>query len=50
MISRVKRAISLGANIVKRLDLLFRKRVFPNRNQAIEQAVEEKPERMDRTR
>ena len=48
--TRAKVAISLDANILNRLDLLVKSRVFPNRSQAIQEAVEEKISRLDRVR
>lgn len=46
----VKVAISLQDNLLRRVDSLVRKRVFPNRSKAIQEAVREKLERFDRTR
>jgi Arc/MetJ-type ribon-helix-helix transcriptional regulator len=40
----------LDENTLSRLDRLVRSAVFPNRSQAIEEAVEEKLERMERSR
>jgi metal-responsive CopG/Arc/MetJ family transcriptional regulator len=48
--ARSKVAISLDENTLSRLDRLVRSAVFPNRSQAIEEAVEEKLERMERSR
>lgn len=48
--SRAKIAISLSEEIVSRIDRLVRERVFPNRSRAIQQAVEEKLVRLDRSR
>jgi len=48
--ARSKIAISLDENTLSRLDRLVRSAVFPNRSQAIEEAVEEKLERMERSR
>ncbi len=45
-----KVAISLDEGILTRLDRLVRQRAFPNRSKAIEQAVKEKLERLDRSR
>jgi len=45
-----KVAISLDESVLTRLDRLVRQRAFPNRSKAIEQAVKEKLERLDRTR
>ena len=47
---RSKVAISLEENTLRRLDLLVKQEVFPNRSQAIQTAVEEKLERLDRSR
>jgi metal-responsive CopG/Arc/MetJ family transcriptional regulator len=48
--ARAKVAISLDESTLDRLDRLVKKRVFPNRSQAIEAAVVEKLERLDRSR
>ncbi len=45
-----KIAITLDEDLVKRLDELVRKQVFPNRSRAIQAAVAEKLERLDRNR
>ena len=45
-----KVAISLEEGVLTRLDRLVRQRAFPNRSKAIEQAVKEKLERLDRSR
>lgn len=45
-----KVAISIDEDVLARLDTLVRKRAFPNRSKAIEQAVKEKLERVDRSR
>lgn len=47
---RSKVAISMEESTLHRLDVLVRQRVFPSRSQAIQSAVEEKLERMDRSR
>jgi len=47
---RAKLAISLDESTVRRLDRLVKSRVFPNRSQAIQKAVEEKLSRLDRSR
>jgi len=47
---KAKIAITLDERIVGRLDRLVRQRTFTNRSQAIEQAIEEKLSRLDRTR
>ncbi|HEY6073546.1 MAG TPA: ribbon-helix-helix domain-containing protein [Anaerolineales bacterium] len=48
--ARAKVAISLDENTLNQLDRLVRSRVFPNRSQAIQEAVEEKISRLDRSR
>ena len=45
-----KIAITLDETILSRLDSLVRKQVFANRSRAIQEAVAEKLERLDRTR
>lgn len=45
-----KVAITLEKKTLKRLDSLVRKRVFPNRSRAIQEAVEEKLERLEKSR
>jgi Arc/MetJ-type ribon-helix-helix transcriptional regulator len=47
---KAKIAISLAEHTLKRLDRLVRERIFPNRSQAIETALAEKLDRLDRTR
>ncbi|MBI2087405.1 MAG: ribbon-helix-helix protein, CopG family [Deltaproteobacteria bacterium] len=47
---RSKVAISLDESTLDRLDKLVRKQVFPNRSQAIEEAVVEKLARLERSR
>jgi metal-responsive CopG/Arc/MetJ family transcriptional regulator len=48
--ARAKVAISLDEQTLDRLDRLVRARVFPNRSQAIQEAVEEKLSRLERSR
>ena len=48
--ARAKVAISLDESTLDRLDKLVRKQVFPNRSQAIEEAVKEKLQRIERSR
>ncbi len=48
--AREKIAITLDENTVARLDRLVRQGAYPNRSRAIEDAVEEKLERLDRRR
>jgi metal-responsive CopG/Arc/MetJ family transcriptional regulator len=45
-----KVAISLEESTLSRLDKLVEKRIFPNRSQAIEEAVAEKLARLERSR
>ena len=47
---RSKVAISLDESTLNRLDKLVQKQVFPNRSQAIEEAVGEKLARMEKSR
>ncbi len=47
---RSKVAISLDETTLDRLDRLVRQRVFPNRSQAIQEAVSEKLQRLERSR
>ncbi len=48
--SRAKIAVTLERTIVGRLDRLVRQRAFPSRSRAVEEAVREKLERLDRGR
>jgi len=48
--STVKVAITLDQGLLRRVDRLVAERRFPNRSQAIQAAVQEKVERLDRTR
>ena len=48
--AKSKVAVSLDESLLNRLDRLVRKAVFPNRSQAIQAAVEEKLERLERSR
>lgn len=48
--ARSKVAVSLDESTLDRLDRLVRIAVFPNRSQAIQIAVEEKLERIERSR
>ncbi len=45
-----KIAISLDPKVVTKLDLLVRNGVFPSRSRAIQEALEERLSRIDRTR
>ncbi len=47
---RDKIAITLERQLLQQLDRLVRTKVFPSRSQAIQQAVAEKLDRLDRTR
>ncbi len=47
---RSKVAISLDKSILARLDRLVRAAIFANRSQAIEEAIQEKLERMEHSR
>jgi metal-responsive CopG/Arc/MetJ family transcriptional regulator len=46
----VKVAISIQDKLLRRVDSLVSKKVFPNRSRAIAEAVREKLERLDRSR
>lgn len=48
--AKSKIAITLDDDIVVRIDSLVSQRTYPNRSQAIENAVREKATRMDRSR
>ncbi len=48
--AKLKIAITLDGETLRQIDRLVRERVFPNRSRAIEQAVVEKLERLDRRR
>lgn len=48
--SRAKIAISLDETTLARLDRLVEQEVFPNRSKAVEEAVSEKLERLERSR
>jgi len=48
--SKAKIAISIHQDILIRLDRMVKKRLFPNRSQAIEEALREKLERLERSR
>ena len=45
-----KVAISINRKILKRLDRLVKNKVFPNRSKAIQEAIEDKLSRLERTR
>lgn len=46
----VKIAISLEQNILKELDQMVKKNIFPNRSKAIQEAVAEKISRINKSR
>lgn len=46
----IKIAITLNKNTLERLDRLVKNHIFPNRSRAIQGAVQEKLERMERSR
>lgn len=48
--ARSKVAVSLDKSTLDRVDQLVRESVFPSRSQAIQTAIEEKLEKMDRSR
>ena len=48
--AKAKIAITLDERTVDRIDRLVRRRSYPNRSRAIEEAVEEKLDRLDRSR
>ncbi len=48
--SQTKVAITIGEEVLARVDALVKQRVFANRSRAIQEAVQEKLERMDRSR
>jgi len=48
--NKAKIAITLDQNIVEHLDRFVKENVFPNRSRAIQEAVQEKLERMERGR
>jgi metal-responsive CopG/Arc/MetJ family transcriptional regulator len=45
-----KIAITLDNNMVKKLDMLVKSNIFPNRSKAIQEAVMEKLTRMEKSR
>jgi metal-responsive CopG/Arc/MetJ family transcriptional regulator len=49
-VGKAKVAITLDAQTVGRLDRLVHLNVYPSRSRAIQEAVEEKLERLDRSR
>ena len=47
---RTKIAITLDQSLLTRLDRLVRERRFPNRSRALQEALEDKLQRVDRSR
>ena len=45
-----KIAITLDNNMVKKLDMLVKSNIFPNRSKAIQEAIAEKLTRMEKSR
>ncbi len=50
LMNAAKITISLNQDLLQRLDRLVQSRTFANRSQAIQEAVEEKIDRLQRTR
>lgn len=48
--NRAKLAITLDRHTLDRVDQLISRQIFPNRSRAIQEAVEEKLERLERSR
>ena len=48
--SQTKVAITIEEGVLARVDALVRRKVFSNRSRAIQQAVQEKLERLERSR
>lgn len=48
--AKAKLAVTLDEHILDEVDSLVRRRIFPNRSRAIEQAVKEKLERLNKSR
>ena len=48
--NRNKIAITIDRNILARVDRLVNQHIFPNRSRAIQEAVEEKLKRLDKSR
>jgi len=48
--STAKVAISIDDQLLKKVDLLVKEKVYPNRSNAIQEAVKEKLMRIDKTR
>ncbi len=45
-----KIAITIDENLLKKLDLMVKSKVYPNRSKAIQEAVEDKLKRFERSR
>ena len=45
-----KIAITMDDNLLKKLDIMVKSKVFPNRSKAIQEAVADKLQRLERTR
>ncbi|MCK4763760.1 MAG: ribbon-helix-helix protein, CopG family [Candidatus Aminicenantes bacterium] len=45
-----KIAITMDDSLIRKLDLLVREKIFPNRSKAIQEAVQEKINKLDRSR
>jgi Arc/MetJ-type ribon-helix-helix transcriptional regulator len=50
IMSVAKVTISIESNLLKKVDRLVKERVFSNRSQAVQSAIEEKVSRLDRNR
>jgi len=50
IMARSKIAITIDQNTLNRLDFLVKSRLFPNRSRAIQEAVAEKIERIEKSR
>ena len=50
VMSVAKVTISIESNLLKKVDRLVKERIFSNRSQAVQSAVEEKVLRLDRNR
>ncbi len=48
--NKAKIAVTIDQNIIERLDRFVKKHVFANRSRAIQEAVQEKLQRMERNR
>ena len=48
--STAKIAISIDHSLLERIDYLVKEKVFPNRSKAIQEAVKEKIEKIDKKR